>query len=143
MLVLQVTAMTCVLVTERFLVPGMLPIVFCCLLGSVLAADPAHLKPGALSSHLGRVTLVEDVLWVRCPLTALVGVPDHLTAVTEHLTASLSLLEKDLARDVDKSMLLFRLMHARVEFVNEYLLPRTIIVTSLLLTVLNGDSSME
>ncbi len=80
----------------------MLPIVFCCLLGSVLAADPAHFKRGALSAHLGRVTLVEDVLWMRYPLTALVGVPEHLTAVTEHLTASLSLLEIDLVRDVDK-----------------------------------------
>ncbi len=54
-------------------------------------------------------------------MTALVGVPDHLTVVTEHLTASLSLPEKDLIRDVDKAMLFFRLLHVRVEFVNETL----------------------
>ncbi len=29
------------------------------------AAEPAHLKPGALVGHLGRAALVEDVLWVK------------------------------------------------------------------------------
>ncbi len=107
-----------IFVIERFLASGMLPIVFCCLLSSILSVNPAHLKSSALSAHLGLVTLVEDVLWVRNPLTGLVGVLDLLTAVTEHLTAFLSLLEKDLAGDVNESMLLFRLFHARVEFVN-------------------------
>ncbi len=47
-----------------------MPLVLFVLLHSILAADPALLKPGALSAHLGRVSLVEDVLWVRYPFTA-------------------------------------------------------------------------
>ncbi len=61
----------------------MLSFVFCCLLGFGLAAEPAPLKPGALSANLGLVTLVEDVLWVQYPLTALVGIPDSLGTITE------------------------------------------------------------
>ncbi len=68
----------------------MLSFVFCCLLGSVLAAELAHLKPGALSAHFGRVTLVEDILWVQYLLTALVGIPDSLGTTTEELTATLA-----------------------------------------------------
>ncbi len=56
MLHLPLIVITCVLVNKS------------CLLGSVLAAEPAHLKPGALSARLGGVTLVEDVLWVQYPL---------------------------------------------------------------------------
>ncbi len=40
-------------------------------LGTALAAGPAHLKPGALTAHLGRAYLVEDVLWVTYPFPAL------------------------------------------------------------------------
>ncbi len=52
---------------------------------------------------------------------ALVGVPDRLRTVTDQLTAPLTLLEQDLARDVNKSMVFLRLLRARVEFVNETL----------------------
>ncbi len=54
-------------------------------------------------------------------MVAAVGLPDRLRTVTDQLTASLTLLEQDLARDVNKSMVFLRLLHARVEFVNETL----------------------
>ncbi len=66
-----------------------------------------------------RVTLVEDVLWVQYPLTALVGIPDSLGTITEALTATLLQLEQNLPQDVPGSGKFLRLLHARVEFVNE------------------------
>ncbi len=41
-----------------------MPLVLFVLMHSVLAVEPAHLKPGVLSAHLGRVSLVEDDVWV-------------------------------------------------------------------------------
>ncbi len=54
----------CVLDNNRSfcLVPEMLFIAFFVVLGTTQAADPAHLKPGALSAHLRRASLVEDIL---------------------------------------------------------------------------------
>ncbi len=77
---LHLIVITCVLVNKSFLL-GSRNVVLC-LLGSILAAEPAHLKPGAVSAHLGRVSLVEDVLWVQYPLTALVGILDSLGTKT-------------------------------------------------------------
>ena len=99
----------------------MLPLFLCGLLAPVLAADPAHLKPGALSTHMGRVTLVEDVLWVRYPLTALVGIPERLLAVTDQLNGALCQLQRVLASDLDISETFFKLLHARVTFLNDTL----------------------
>ena len=62
-------------------------------MSSILALDPAHLKPGALTAHLGRVSLIEDVLWVRYPFTALSKIPSGLKEVTEHLNAALEDLQ--------------------------------------------------
>ncbi len=63
----------------------MLLLAFYFLLRSVLASDPAHLKPGALSAHLGRVSLVENVLWVHYPLAALVEIPGTLRTITDQV----------------------------------------------------------
>ncbi len=63
----------------------MLPLVLFVLLHSVLAADPAHLNPGEISAHLGRVSLIEDVLWVRHPFTALVDMPDRLRTLMDEV----------------------------------------------------------
>ncbi len=61
----------------------MLPHALYFLLLSVLAADPAHLKPGDLSAHLGRIFLVDDVLWVHYLFNALVEIPGTLRTITD------------------------------------------------------------
>lgn len=48
------------------------------ILHDATALEPTHLKPGALAAHLGRVTLVEDVLWVQYPYASLVQIPGKL-----------------------------------------------------------------
>ncbi len=45
--------------------------IFLSVVNSVQAAEPAHLKPGALFDRLGRAALVEDVLSVNYPYAAL------------------------------------------------------------------------
>ncbi|MPC51311.1 hypothetical protein E2C01_045156 [Portunus trituberculatus] len=74
-----------VLETNTFLllfVSDMRTYIFLFTISSILALDPAHLKPGALTAHLGRVSLVEDVLWVRYPYTALSKIPSRLILVS-------------------------------------------------------------
>ncbi len=73
----------------------MLPLVLFVLLHSVLAADPAHLKPGALSAHLGRVSLIEDVLWVQYLFTALVDMPGRLRTLMDQVTELVLQLERN------------------------------------------------
>ncbi len=63
-------------------------------LGTTVAANPAHLKPGALTAHLGRTYLVEDILWVQYPLPSLAVIPDNLRIITVQLTAALSGLDQ-------------------------------------------------
>lgn len=94
----------------------MLSLTFYFLLRSVLAADPAHLKPGALSAHLGRVSLVEDVLWVQYPFTALVEIPGTLRTITEQVTGVV--LQMDINAPEDG---LLRLMHDRIKYLNDTL----------------------
>ena len=72
-------------------VPDMLAYAF--FLNSILAHVPAHLKPGALTAHLGRVFLVEDVIWVRYPYTALNEIPSGLREIAENLNKVLEELE--------------------------------------------------
>lgn len=50
------------------LVPDMPPFAFVVLLWHMLLAiDPAHLSPGALTTKLATMNLLEDVMWVRYP----------------------------------------------------------------------------
>ncbi len=46
-----------------------------CYVQAVEAVEPAHLKPGELVGHLGRVALVEDVLWVKYPFANWRAIP--------------------------------------------------------------------
>ena len=55
-------------------------------LGLLVTSDPLHLKHGALTARLGQVTLIEDVLMVRYPLTALVSIPVGLQDVSRELS---------------------------------------------------------
>ncbi len=101
----------------------MLPLVFCYLLNSVLVAESAYLKAGALSAHLDRVTRIDNVLWVQYPSTAVNGIPDRLGTITEELTTTPLQLEQDLLQEVGGSGKFLRLLHARVELVNKTLTP--------------------
>ncbi len=94
----------------------MLPLVLFVLLHSVLAADPAHLKPGALSAHLRRVSLNENVLWVRCPFTALVDMPGRLRTLMDQVTELVLQLERNAPKDG-----VMRMMHERLRYINETL----------------------
>ncbi len=58
---------------------------------------------------------------VQYPLIALVGIPDSLGTITEELKATLQQLEQNLSQDVSGSGKFLRLLHARVEFLNETL----------------------
>ncbi len=94
----------------------MLPLVLFVLLHSVLAADPAHLKPGVLSAHLGRVSLIEDVLWVRYPFTDLVDMPGRLRILMDQVTELVLQLERNAPKDG-----VTRMMHERLRYLNETL----------------------
>ncbi len=89
----------------------MLPLVFYFLLHTFLAADPAHFKPGALSAHLGRVSLVEDVLWVHYPFAAVVELPGTLRTITDQVTVIV--LQMDNNASVEG---VTRLMHDRIKY---------------------------
>ena len=62
-------------------------------LHSLVALDPAQLKPGALTAHIGRVALVEDTLWVSYPSAPLVSIPDRLGALADKLSERLKSIE--------------------------------------------------
>ena len=83
-------------------------------MSSTLALDPAHLKPGALTAHLGRVSLIEDVLWVRYPYTALSKIPSRLKEVIEQLNAAL----RDLQAVPTFDPALLDLTHSRLLYLN-------------------------
>lgn len=88
---------------------------FFCVMTSILALDPAHLRPGALTAHLGRASLVEDVMWVRYPYTALMDIPGRLQTATEHLDVVLDDLE-EAALSVNPTLL--ELMRSRLQHLN-------------------------
>ncbi len=94
----------------------MLPLAFYFLLRSVLAADPAHLKPGVLSAHLGRVSLVEDVLWVHYPLAALVKIPGTLRTITDQVNKVVLQMDKNAPVEG-----VTHLMHDRLKYLNDTL----------------------
>ncbi len=95
----------------------MLLFTFLVLLGTTLAADPAHLTPGALSAHFERTFLVEDFLWIKYPFPIVVEVLANLRIVTEQLNAALSQFENNFPEEVGTSALL----NARVTYINETL----------------------
>ncbi len=92
----------------------MLPLVPFVLLHSVVAADPTHLNPGALSAPLGRVSLGEDVLWVRYPFTALVNMPGRLRTIMEQVTELVLQLDRN-AREEGVTCI----MHELLRYLNE------------------------
>ncbi len=91
----------------------MLLLVLFVLLHSVLAAEPAHLKPGILSAHLGRVSLIEDVLWVRYSFTALVDMPGRLRTLMNQITELVLQLDRNAPKDC-----VTRMMPERLRYLN-------------------------
>ncbi len=86
-----------------------------------MAPDPAHLKPGALVGHVGRVSLVGDVLWVRYHYAALQTVPSRLKRVLEQMDSTLAQLEDKMHKYKGKlsDQTLVTLLHARLSYLND------------------------
>ncbi len=101
-----------------FLVPGMSLLAIFLVLGTALATGPAHLKPRALTAHLGRAYLVEDVLWVTYPFPSLVTIPDNLCVIAKELDAVLSQMISD---SNDDSSQIISLLRNRLTYVNHSL----------------------
>ena len=90
---------------------------------ATVAAEPAHLKPGALAAHLGRVSLVVDVVWVRYPYASLVGVPGALRSVLGQVDAALRSLEEDLPTGTSYAAKLLALYRVRLHYINDTVAP--------------------
>ncbi len=54
-------------------------------MGGLLAITPIHLKPGALTNHLGEINLIEEVLIVQYPYTPLLNTTSTIKVVSETL----------------------------------------------------------
>ncbi len=68
--------------------------IFLSVVSSVQAAEPAHLKPGALFGCIGCAVLVEDVLWVNYPYAALRAILRRLK-VSEDVDSAFMRLETE------------------------------------------------
>ena len=89
-----------------------------------LAAEPTHLKPGALVGHLGRVALVEDVLWVTYPYASLRVIPHHLRDAVGEIDSALARLQihlNDTNTHVVEPLDLMHVFAARLAFMNDTL----------------------
>ncbi len=60
-------------------------------------ATPSHLKPGALTAPIGRVTLVEDVLMVKYSLTTLISITPELEGFLTQLDKMVQEIDDKLA----------------------------------------------
>ena len=67
----------------------------------LLSATPSHLKPGALTAPIGRVTLVEDVLMVKYRLTGLYSLTPDLEVFLIQLNDMVQEIDKKLAWQTD------------------------------------------
>ncbi len=92
--------------------------------GCLLASSPDHLKPGALTHHLGQVFLVEEVLIARYPLTPLLStmptvklVSDKLTSIAESINATKD--REDMAPSTHYAQNTLELLWDRVVFLQE------------------------
>lgn len=95
----------------------MLPFAFIVLLRRTHpATDPAHLRPGALSTLLGTVHLV---LWVKYPNQPLRSVPRRLRSIASDLHPLLVRLKESVPRNKDYRRDSFNLFGARAAYVNE------------------------
>ncbi len=102
------------------LIPDMLPLVlFTVFWRTLLSADPAHLRPGARSTRLGTVHLVEDVMWVRYPYAPMRSVPRLLRSIPSAPNSLMLRLEESVPRNTEYSRDSFTLFAARFTYINE------------------------
>ncbi|XP_050710223.1 uncharacterized protein LOC126994997 [Eriocheir sinensis] len=90
-------------------------------LGSLLATTPIHLKPGALTAHIGEVFLIEDVLLVKYPYTSLTNTTDTIRIVSEKLLGMADAIRATKTRESKapsstNSLTLFQLLEDRILF---------------------------
>ncbi len=69
------------------------------LLRALAEASPIHLQPGALTAHLGKVVLVEDVLHVVYPHGTLVSLPHQIQLVGQNLQQAIQTLQLSISRE--------------------------------------------
>ncbi len=91
---------------------------------AIQATEPAHLKPGALVGHLGRVALVEDVLWVKYPYANLRAIPDRLKDAVGEIDSALKQLQDEAYKNAnstnwDDPLSLLTLFASRLSYVND------------------------
>ncbi len=97
--------------------------IFLNVVSSVQAAEPAHLKPGALFGRLGRAALVEDVLWMNYQYAALRAILRRLK-VSEEVDSALVRLEKEENKNINTThwedpLDLLKVFDSRYVFVND------------------------
>ncbi len=111
--------------------------IFFFILSSVTAPDPAHLKPGALVGYVCRVSLVEDLLWVKYPYAAVQKISSRLERILEQMDSALAQLEDRKHKFQGKlsEQTLVTLLHARLSYLND-----TISLASDTYIGLNGPS---
>ena len=95
-----------------------------CIVVSAQHEGPKHLKPGALVGHLGRVALVEDVMWVSYPYATLRTIPPRLREVLKEINTALTELKTEAFQHAnstnwDDPLSLLKLYFSRLEFVND------------------------
>ncbi len=70
------------------------------LIRALAEASPIHLQPGALTAHLGKVVLIEDVLHVVYPHVPLVNIPPQIQLVSDELQSAINTLQLSIAREI-------------------------------------------
>ena len=103
---------------------GRIFILALCIVASAQHEEPKHLKPGALVGHLGRVALVEDVMWVSYPYATLRTIPPRLREVLKEINTALTELKTEAFQHAnstnwDDPLSLLKLYFSRLEFVND------------------------
>ncbi len=77
--------------------------IFLSVVSSVQAAEPAHLKPGALVGNFGRAALMEDVVWVKYPHAALRTIPRRLREVSDKIDSAFVRIETQANKNIRKT----------------------------------------
>ena len=86
--------------------------------------SPAHLKPGALSHHLGQVHLIEEVLIVRYPFTSLYNSTPTVKVVLDKLNNINNMINatqdrEDKAPSKHQTQVILELLEDRVLFIKQ------------------------
>lgn len=87
---------------------------------TLLAIDQAYLRPGALTTRLGTMHLLEDVMWVHYPHPHMLAVPVGCSPLLLiFLLVLLVLLEENVPQDAEYRRDIFTLFHPLAAYGNE------------------------